>query len=386
MSSFKERTYDAWFRHVHGSKLIYNTCWEDPRADRALLGLNADSRVAMITSAGCNALDYLLDDPREVHCVDMNPRQNALLDLKLAAIATLEHADLFQLFGEGRHRTFEKLYREQLRPRLLTDSAAFWDRHAGWFNGRGRGSFYFRGAAGDVAWLVRLMLKVSRPKLRRLLLELFEAPDLPTQVRLYEHIEPKLFGPTLRLLIRQPWTLSMLGVPRAQRDLIAMQYPGGVGRFVQDKLRWLLTTIPVADNYFWRLYLHGNYTRACCPNYLREENLPVLRARIERVRLHTCSFSAFLAQYPQPLSHFVLLDHQDWLYANDAPALNEEWRLILKRSQPGARVLLRSAAMEVDFLPQFARAVLLPRMDAARWHERDRVGTYGSTMLAEVAA
>ena len=35
MSSLKQRAYDAWFRHVHGSRLIYNTCWEDPRADRA---------------------------------------------------------------------------------------------------------------------------------------------------------------------------------------------------------------------------------------------------------------------------------------------------------------------------------------------------------------
>ena len=355
MSSLKQRAYDAWFRHVHGSKLIYNTCWEDPRADRALLGLNSGSRIAMITSAGCNALDYLLDDPQEVHCVDMNPRQNALLDLKLAAIATLDHKDLFQLFGEGRHPDFARLYREQLRTRMLPESAAFWDRHGNWFNGRGRGSFYFRGAAGDVAWLVRLMLKLSRPKLRRQLLELFEAPDLPTQVRLYEQIEPRLFGPTLRLLIRQPWTLSLLGVPRAQRDLISQQYPGGVGRFVQDKLRWLLTTIPVADNYFWRLYLHGNYTRNCCPNYLREENLPVLRERISRVRLHTSSFSSFLQQYPGQISHFVLLDHQDWLWANDAAALADEWRLILKRSEPGARVLLRSAAIEVNFLPDFAR-------------------------------
>ena len=32
----------------------------------------------MITSGGCNALDYLLDEPRRIYAVDMNPRQNAL--------------------------------------------------------------------------------------------------------------------------------------------------------------------------------------------------------------------------------------------------------------------------------------------------------------------
>ena len=68
------------FQRIHGNNLVYNTCWEDPRCDRQLLQLDAQSRVVMLTSAGCNALDYLLDDPTEVHCVDLNPRQNALLD------------------------------------------------------------------------------------------------------------------------------------------------------------------------------------------------------------------------------------------------------------------------------------------------------------------
>lgn len=386
MSSLKQRAYDAWFRHVHGSRLIYNTCWEDPRADRALLGVGRGARIAMITSAGCNALDYLLDDPAEIHCVDLNPRQNALLDLKLAAVAGLAHEDLFALFGEGAHSDFAGIYRHELRRRLAPESAAFWDRHAHWFDGRGRGSFYFRGAAGDVAWWVRAWLKALRPGLRRDLLALFESPDLAVQRERWDAIEPRLFGPLLRLVVRQPATLSLLGVPRAQRDLIAQQYPGGVSAFVQDKLRWLMTEVPASENYFWRLYLHGSYTRQCCPNYLRAEHLHTLRERAHRVRLHTQGFADFLAAHPDTLTHFVLLDHQEWLWAHDRAALEQEWRMILARSAPGARVLLRSAAPEVDFLPAFARASLHPHVDSERWHQRDRVGTYGSMLLAEVAA
>ncbi len=67
------------FKQVHANSLVYNTCWEDPRCDRELLRLDNDSRVVMLTSAGCNALDYLLDNPASVDCVDLNPRQNALL-------------------------------------------------------------------------------------------------------------------------------------------------------------------------------------------------------------------------------------------------------------------------------------------------------------------
>ena len=70
--------------------LVYNTCWEDPRCDRQLLQINEESKLCMITSAGCNALDYLLDNPTEIHCVDMNPRQNALLNLKKSVIKNVD--------------------------------------------------------------------------------------------------------------------------------------------------------------------------------------------------------------------------------------------------------------------------------------------------------
>jgi S-adenosylmethionine-diacylglycerol 3-amino-3-carboxypropyl transferase len=50
-----------FFALIHGNRLIYNTCWEDPRIDRQLLNLSPESEVVAITSAGCNVLDYLLD-------------------------------------------------------------------------------------------------------------------------------------------------------------------------------------------------------------------------------------------------------------------------------------------------------------------------------------
>ena len=55
--------HDLLFKTIHQRYLIYNMCWEDPRIDRQLLGLDRDSQVVVLTSAGCNALDYLLDAP-----------------------------------------------------------------------------------------------------------------------------------------------------------------------------------------------------------------------------------------------------------------------------------------------------------------------------------
>jgi S-adenosylmethionine-diacylglycerol 3-amino-3-carboxypropyl transferase len=46
--------------------------------------LRDQDKLLVITSAGCNFLDYALTGPRRILAVDANPRQNALLELKFA--------------------------------------------------------------------------------------------------------------------------------------------------------------------------------------------------------------------------------------------------------------------------------------------------------------
>ena len=60
--TFSERCDEALFRALSSRNLIYNTCWEDPRLDRVALQLGPQDNVLVITSAGCNALDYALWD------------------------------------------------------------------------------------------------------------------------------------------------------------------------------------------------------------------------------------------------------------------------------------------------------------------------------------
>src|SRR5262245_44464777 len=48
------------FDRIYQRTLVYNQCWEDPMVDHAALEITPTDRIVMITSAGCNALDYLL--------------------------------------------------------------------------------------------------------------------------------------------------------------------------------------------------------------------------------------------------------------------------------------------------------------------------------------
>lgn len=377
--------HDVLFRRVHTSTLIYNTCWEDPRLDRQMLQLRPDSRVVMITSAGCNALDYLLDGPKEIHAVDMNPRQNALLELKLAVIEHGDHAELFRLFGDGTRPGFRDLLR-QLSPRLRPYARRFWEaKHKYFESTRLNPSFYYRGAAGQVAWIVLQSLVRTNRSVRHFMEQLLEARTLAEQDALYLRMRPALWNSFNSWLVSQPITMAMLGVPRPQIRLLEHQYPGGIAGYIQHKMEYVLTKLPMHDNYFWRVYATGRYTRECCPNYLRAENLADLRQGASRVKAHTSTVTEFLRSNPGQYSHYVLLDHQDWLAAHDTAGLQEEWELLLKNSRPGTRILMRSASPAIDFIPAAAQQRLRFFPDLANHlHQRDRVGTYGSTLLAEV--
>ncbi len=382
---FLKATHDLVFHHVHGGQLIYNACWEDPRIDRELLALQPDSRVVMITSAGCNALDYLLDGPAEIHAIDVNPRQNAVLELKLALITRGDFGDLFEFFGIGSHERFRAVYRS-VRPLLSVSARSFWDAKISFFDpGSLKKSFYYHGAAGMAAWLLGGALFRAKPNIKNHALCLLDADTLAQQARVYALLEPKIWGKLSHWLIRQRMVMTLLGVPAPQIRLIENHYPGGLTCYVKDKLRHVMSELPARENYFWRVYMTGSYTLSCCPNYLREENLPVLAARAGRIRPRTCTVSEFLRRHPGVYSHYVLLDHQDWLAWHEPAALAEEWALIFGNSRPGTRILMRSAGVDLSFVPAEVRARLrfFPERTEAL-HLTDRVGTYGSLHFAEV--
>jgi S-adenosylmethionine-diacylglycerol 3-amino-3-carboxypropyl transferase len=386
----------ACFRFVHGRQLVYNTCWEDPRLDRVALELGADDTVAMITSAGCNALDYALESPRRIYAVDMNYRQNALLELKQAGIRRLDYETFFDLFGRGRHREHRDVY-ALLRRDLSPAAQRYWDAHIDFFRADNvRESFYFRGSSGMFAWLINHYIdRVA--KVREAVEAAFAATTLEEQREIYHgQLWPAFWKRPLRWTVGRDSTLSLLGVPRAQRQQVDRHYTGGIVRFIEDSLEAVFAWLPLRDNYFWRVYLTGQYSADCCPEYLKPENFARLKAGlVDRVTTCTSSLTEFLEGHAGQISRYVLLDHMDWLAAHHRPLLEREWQAIVDRAAAGARVLWRSGGLLVDYVDDLSVRVanevcsvgsLLtyqPEL-AAELHAKDRVHTYGSFYIADL--
>jgi S-adenosylmethionine-diacylglycerol 3-amino-3-carboxypropyl transferase len=394
--TLSEKVSRLVFAAVQGRRLIYNSCWEDPAVDRAALDLQPDDRVLVITSGGCNALDYLLAGAGQVHAVDINPCQNALLAFKAAAIRRLDFSSFFELFGKGRSPKTSQMYHDAIRPLLPTGARLFWDGHLGYFGGKGwRDSFYYRGTFGLLA---RLQLANAQQLLglRRAIHMLLEAPDIHLQEEIYRaEVRDRLWTPLTNWLCSRQVLLSLIGIPWEQRRLIN-EYPGGILQFSRDIVEAVFTRLPLKTNYFWRVYLQGHYDPDCCPEYLRPENYARLRGELlERLTIDTLSVTDFLERAGPAISKFVLLDHMDWMNAHDRRGLAAEWTALLARARPGARVIFRSAGLHVSYLDMLSvsyrgRQVMLgdllrfDRAKAGELHEQDRVHMYGSFHIAHL--
>ena len=105
--------------------LLFGMSWEDPESDRQALQILPGDALVTIGSGGCNTFSLLLEDPRRVFAVDINPCQSHLLELKRAAIRRLDFDDLHAFLGLNpsarRAEVFESLAADLSGPAL-----AYW--------------------------------------------------------------------------------------------------------------------------------------------------------------------------------------------------------------------------------------------------------------------
>jgi S-adenosylmethionine-diacylglycerol 3-amino-3-carboxypropyl transferase len=87
--------------------LNYASCNEDWRSEWDALKITSDDRILCITGSGDRPLNLLFQGPGKVIAMDLNPVQNHLLRLKVAAMKELPydegskrgHTYFFSFFG-----------------------------------------------------------------------------------------------------------------------------------------------------------------------------------------------------------------------------------------------------------------------------------------------
>jgi S-adenosylmethionine-diacylglycerol 3-amino-3-carboxypropyl transferase len=342
-----QRLFALWF-----DAFVYNQIWEDPRVDIEALRIDGNSSILTISSGGCNALNYLLEDPASVTAVDLNRNHTFLLRLKLAALRTLpEHEPFFDLFGRGSSSHSDSLYLRYIRDELDPATRDFWESNSligslfygdriSFFRGRGlydhsRNGYFLR----FFHWLSRRFgFNVN---------SILSASTLEEQRLIHSReIDPFFEHWLIKYVSSLPLTAFGLGIPPQQFDELKNDASEGssVIDIYRERVRKLACDFAIRDNYFaWQAFSRRYDTdnRVAVPEYLKEENYAKLRANSGRLATKIGSVTDEILSNPHgTFNRFVFLDAQDWMYARE---LAELWTGIAERADPGARVIFRTA-------------------------------------------
>jgi S-adenosylmethionine-diacylglycerol 3-amino-3-carboxypropyl transferase len=384
-----QKLFAVWF-----DAFVYNQIWEDPRVDLQALELDEKSRILTISSGGCNALNYLVENPERVTAVDLNRHHIYLLNLKIAALEFLpKHEDFFAFFGYGKSADNVENYQKFIAPNLDEETRDFWESNSfiGKISHGKRIDFFRKGGLYEHSrngYFLRFFHKFSRllgckPE------ELLKAKTPEEQAQLYEkYIAPFFDSALIKTIGKMPVTMFGLGIPPQQYDELKKDLAdgGSVIDVYKERAKRLAVQYPIYENYFaWQAFArkYDTENRQAVPEYLKEENYAALKKNAAKIRTEIGSITDEIKRQPaDAFNRFVFLDAQDWM---NAETMTDLWSAIAEKGEKGSRIIFRTAGASSPIeknLPADLRAKFIYEEDFSRkLFKQDRASIYGGFHL-----
>ncbi|MBI5266098.1 MAG: DUF3419 family protein [candidate division Zixibacteria bacterium] len=352
----------------------YAQCWEDTAVLRRALRIGQDDDILSVASGGDNTFALLLDDPRSVTAVDCNLEQIHLVELKMAAIRTLDYDDFTGFLGASLcdRRSIYKSVRSRLSPQ----AREYWDRRLDQIN---RGVIHCGKFERYLSTFRRYILPLIIN--RRGIDEFVRAESTERQKEIFMR---RFDSWRWRLLFRLMFSRRLLGWFGRCPEAFSQVGRRNIADELLKRTEHGLTEVPAVDNYIVRYALTGNYDlNICAPEYLLPANFHILRERLDRLTLVHGSLQSVLEQKPaDSYSAFNLSDVFEYL---NAPQVEGMLQSIHRCAGFGSRLafwtMFRQQSIPGPFNHRFTS-------DTVRAHELskdDRGFFYGSFNIWQMA-
>lgn len=388
LDSFSVSNFFAELKPQH--KLIQSQTWADSHIDLLALDLKPAANIVTIAAGACHALAYLSAKPAAIHCIDNNPAQLALLEIKAKALIHLPDYDAVLKFLAQPHQGDNlKRYQRHLRANLSDQASHYWQKR----NLLGRPRYYAFSENLQEHGYYNSSLRALRFLLTQLgarFDKLHQAKDLAQQNQIFEQdILPALQNKYFQFLMQRRYVLNRLGFNQNQITRLKNANQEELSQILIQRLRRLLCDFSIKENHFAQQVIGQTYQiqqQQSLPLYLQKEVFPQLRQFAHRVHPHQQNLIDFLRrQNKQSIDAFVLQDHLDYLHPNEIKIL---WQEINRCAAPGAKVLIRSLGTQLP-LPQ----VVFQSDETQNWQtdslrnqslqNKDRCALYGSLFIFE---
>ncbi len=243
--------------------------------DTEIAALTSANRIVCLTGSGTRPLDLLMTDAQDIIALDINPSQNALLALKLAALEGLERPQFFEFIGIEQSQIRLQLY-ARIRTRLDQNMQAYWDQKTGqieaglWYAGKWEKLLKWN------AWF----LKILRGKA---ITDLLQARDVEEQAQIWSQKFNDSKLQTAIEMIGRKWIWQWVMREPAGEFLPG---PKAVGTRLASDFEKASRSFLFRESDFATLIFKGKLNAEhALPTHLRQENYGVIRERLDRIRI-----------------------------------------------------------------------------------------------------
>eukprot|EP01137_Pigoraptor_chileana_P019720 Opistho-2@81131 len=225
--------------------------------------------------------------------IDMSPSQNALIDLKIAAINHVEHAEFVELIGlrdaspESRLATYDRI-----REHVPSYARDYWDSQRALIGSgiaySGKLERFFRGFA-----VGPLLEHVTREQIEHI----WSQPDVATQAAAVD-ASPLVSDAFRAAFVKY---FGREAIQSEGRDPAQFKYvnKGDVGGYFYDRFLYTMRNVQLRGNPYMEIFLTTTQRDlSLSVPYLKPENYSRLRSLLPRITVVTDTIEGYLAKFP----------------------------------------------------------------------------------------
>lgn len=345
-------------------RIDYSQCWEDPEILTEALGINKTDSILSVSSGGDNTLSLLCLGPKKIVSIDVNPVQNYLLELKLAALTNLRYHEILAFLGIEESKNRLEIYKK-LSVHLTPQARLWWSAHP---------SLIEKGVinCGRFEKFLTIFRKYILPFIhsRKTIYQFTSKKSIKEQQEYYKN---RWNSKRWRLYFRFASSRFMLEYfARQKRTFTYVQAKRGANNYLK-RLEIKLSNVSLSSNYFMLYCLTGGYGQSV-PPYLEEKNHKRYKETVSSLSIVTNDVFSYLKLAPESsISKYNLSDIFEALSSEENDKL---WEEIIRTSKRGAKIAYWDNLTHKPIPARFSSMVSAEKQLASELYTKDRVFFY----------
>lgn len=295
---------------------------EDGQTELTVL---AESKhIVCLTGSGTRPLDMLLTGADKIYAIDINPMQNALLELKIAAFKTLNYAELLAYLGLG-NCSDRMVLHARVEGQLTPELRNYWQQYIKLI----RAGIWYAGLWEKV---LRMGARGVRLIRGRAVNALFAAATLEEQQDIWQRrFDDRIWRASIRILGRRwVWT-RIIGEPGGG----FLPPPGEVEARLAGAFSDAAGLFFFRDSDFASLILRGHHVVSeALPLHLQHQNFENIRDSLSRIQIVDGGLTDLSRLGISGVDGFSLSDFGSYC---DQAAYTACWQGVLDAAAPKAR-------------------------------------------------